>query len=151
MTRMAATIDRARSSDVPSILRLLEQEGLPLDGVREIGDGMVVARDAQRVVGAAGLEFYAAGALLRSVVVDARAQGQGIGRRLTEAAMALARERGASSVFLLTTTAERFFPQFGFERITRDDVPASVRASVEFTSACPASAVVMRCRIDAAP
>lgn len=29
-------------------------------------------------------------------------------------------------------------------RITREDVPASVRASVEFQSACPASAVVMR-------
>jgi hypothetical protein len=25
-----------------------------------------------------------------------------------------------------------------------DDVPAAVRASVEFTSACPASAIVMR-------
>ena len=44
----------------------------------------------------------------------------------------------------LTTTAERFFPRFGFERITRDDVPASVQASIEFREACPASATVMR-------
>ena len=36
------------------------------------------------------------------------------------------------------------FPRFEFERITREDVPASVRAPVEFQSACPASAVVMR-------
>ena len=38
---------------------------------------------------------------------------------------------------LLTTTAERFFPGFGFERVERVDVPASVQASVEFRSACP--------------
>jgi amino-acid N-acetyltransferase len=50
-------------------------------------------------------------------------------------------------VFLLTTTAERFFPRFGFEEIARDEVPASVQASVEFQSACPASAIVMRKRL----
>jgi choline dehydrogenase-like flavoprotein len=50
----------------------------------------------------------------------------------------------ADTVFLLTTTAEGFFPRFGFEQITRDEVPPSVRGSVEFQSACPASAIVMR-------
>ena len=44
----------------------------------------------------------------------------------------------------LTTTAERFFPKFGFEGIARSDVPPSVQASIEFTSACPSSAMVMR-------
>jgi amino-acid N-acetyltransferase len=71
-------------------------------------------------------------------------QGQGLGSRLTEAALALARARDQRAVFLLTTTADRFFPRFGFERITREDVPESVRQSIEFQSACPASAVVMR-------
>jgi GNAT superfamily N-acetyltransferase len=93
------------------------------------------------------LELYADGALLRSVVVDASAQGQGLGHRLTEAALTLATDRGASVVFLLTTTAAQFFPRFGFEPISRDDVPESVRQSVEFQSRCPASAVVMRHRM----
>jgi amino-acid N-acetyltransferase len=52
--------------------------------------------------------------------------------------------RGATTVFLLTTTAERFFARFDFEQITRDEVPPSVRRSVEFESACPAAAIVMR-------
>jgi amino-acid N-acetyltransferase len=47
----------------------------------------------------------------------------------------------------LTTTAERFFPKFGFEPIDREQVPPSVRESVEFQSACPASAIVMRKRL----
>jgi len=45
---------------------------------------------------------------------------------------------------LLTTTAADFFPKFGFEPIARADVPASVQSSIEFTSACPATATVMR-------
>jgi amino-acid N-acetyltransferase len=56
------------------------------------------------------------------------------------AALTIAREHHVDAVFLLTTTAEQFFPKFGFERISRADVPASVQASVEFQSACPASA-----------
>ena len=70
--------------------------------------------------------------------------GQQLGHQLTEAALHLATTNGANAVFLLTTTAERFFPQFGFEQIDREQVPPSVRASVEFQSACPASAIVMR-------
>ena len=44
---------------------------------------------------------------------------------------------------LLTTTAEGWFPRLGFVRVDRARVPAAVQLSVEFTAACPASAVVM--------
>ena len=94
-----------------------------------------------------GLELYADGALLRSVAVEPSRQGQQLGHRLTRAALDLAATRGADTVFLLTTTAERFFPRFGFEPIGREQVPPSVRASVEFQSACPESAIVMRKRL----
>jgi amino-acid N-acetyltransferase len=68
-------------------------------------------------------------------------------RRLTEAALKVATDRGSHTAFLLTTTAENFFPKLGFGRISRDEVPASIQASIEFQSACPASAVVMRKRL----
>jgi amino-acid N-acetyltransferase len=137
-------IERARPGDLPAVRHLLESQGLPLDGVEAHVGTMVVARDDDEVVGAAALELYRDGALLRSVVVSAGRQGAGLGHTLTEAALAMAGELGARSVFLLTTTAEGFFPRFGFRPVPRDDVPASVRMSVEFQSACPASAVVMR-------
>ena len=105
---------------------------------------ILVARDDGRLLGTAALEMYPDGALLRSVAVASHAQGQGLGRELTEAALRIAREAGTPAVFLLTTTAEHFFLRFGFVRIERHDVPASVRTSVEFTTACPASAAVMR-------
>jgi len=142
-------IHRAGPTDLPAVRRLLEAQRLPLDGVDQLVATMVVARDGDDVVGAAAVELYADGALLRSVVVSPAVQRQGIGHQLTDAALGVARTRGANAVFLLTTTAERFFPRFGFERISRAEVPTSVQASVEFQSACPASATVMRKRLEA--
>ena len=140
-------IQAAGKNDLAGVRQLLEAHRLPLDGIDEHVATMVVATDGREVVGAAAVELYADGALLRSVVVNPTVQGQGLGHRLTEAALKVAKDHGSQIAFLLTTTAENFFPRLGFERISRDDVPASVQASVEFQSACPASAVVMRKRL----
>ena len=59
---------------------------------------------------------------------------------------AAAQACGAHDLVLLTSTADAWFPRFGFERISRDAAPASLHASEEFRGACPASAVVMRLR-----
>ena len=139
-------IERATEQDLPAVLTLLERQHLPLDGVRDHTRTMVVARDDGHLVGVAAVEIYTGGALLRSVAVDPARQGRRVGHRLTEAALDIALEHGAEVVFLLTTTAEGFFPRFGFEQIRREDVPVSVQASVEFQSACPASAIAMRKR-----
>lgn len=141
------TIDPAAKDDLVAVRRLLESQQLPLDDVDTHVETMVVAKDGHTVVGAAAVELYTDGALLRSVVVSPSVRGQGLGHRLTEAALSLAKSRGVDTAFLLTTTAERFFPKLGFEQIARDAVPASVQASVEFQSACPASATVMRKRL----
>jgi amino-acid N-acetyltransferase len=140
-------IHAAEERDLPAVRRLLESQHLPLDGIDEHVSTMVVAKKEGEVVGAAAVELYADGALLRSVVVDPIVQGQGLGHRLSDAALSIAKDRGTRTAFLLTTTAERFFPKLGFEQIERDDVPASVQASIEFQSACPVSAVVMRKRL----
>ena len=137
-------IESPTERDLPEIHALLERLHLPLAGVDQHLLTMLVAREGQHIVGTAGLELYADGALLRSVAVEPHRQGTQLGHQLTDAALQLATIHGANTVFLLTTTAERFFPKFGFEQIDREQVPPSVRASVEFQSACPASAIVMR-------
>ena len=140
-------IEAATAADLSAVRALLARHDLPLDDVDAHLQTMVVARESERLVGVAALELYRDGSLLRSVAVDPEFQGRQLGHRLTEAALQLARARGAGAVFLLPTTAERFFPKFGFEQITRAEVPASVQTSVEFRSACPASAIVMRRRL----
>jgi amino-acid N-acetyltransferase len=141
---METRIERARPDDAQDVLRLLEQAHLPLDGLRDHFATTVVARQNGQIIGSAALEVYPDGALLRSVAVAPEAQRQGLGHELTHAAIQMADAVKAPAIYLLTTTAERFFPKFGFERIARTDVPASVQTSIEFTSACPSSATVMR-------
>jgi amino-acid N-acetyltransferase len=137
-------ITTARSSDLDAIERLLRHHGLPIDGLTAHVGSMVVARDNDRIVGSAAIEPYEEGVLLRSVAVDPSLQGTGVGARLTEAALAMARDRRATAAYLLTTTAEAYFTRHGFTRIDRADVPRSVQQSIEFQSACPASATAMR-------
>jgi amino-acid N-acetyltransferase len=137
-------IEAATERDLPQIHSLLERLRLPLAGVDEHLPTMLVAREGDEIVGTAALELYAYGALLRSVAVEPAFQGKQLGHQLTDAALRLATTHSATTVFLLTTTAERFFPRFGFEQIGRDKVPMSVQRSAEFQSACPASAIVMR-------
>ena len=85
---------------------------------------------------------------MRSVAVAARSRGQRVGEQLTRTALSLARDERAPAAFLLTNTAAQYFPRFGFEPINRADVPDDVRQSVEFVSACCASAVVMRVKLE---
>jgi len=141
---MAIHIETARAADADSVLQVVLQNGLPIDGLREHLTTTLVAREADRIVGTAALELYPDGALLRSVAVAPEQRGHGLGRELTLAAIHLAQARGVPAMYLLTTTAERFFPKLGFERIARADVPSGVQTSVEFTSACPSTAAVMR-------
>jgi len=141
---------RANEGDLTYVLALLEAAGLPTEGVGEHFGSFVVAESGPKVVGAAGLELYGANVLLRSVVVAPETQGTGLGSRLTRRALEEARRHGARAVYLLTTTAEGFFPCFGFLRVGRDVVPFGVQDSLEFRGACPSSAVVMRVALEQA-
>jgi amino-acid N-acetyltransferase len=134
----------ATQSDYETVVGLLQAANLPLAGVPRALAGFYVAEDRGRILGTVGLELYGTDGLLRSAVVDPAARGTGLGHALVGRLLGDARERGIGAVYLLTTTAEGWFPRFGFSRIERDDVPDQVRASVEFREACPASAVVMR-------
>lgn len=138
-------IRRAKKDDFEAVSALLQNSTLPADGVAEAFDNFIVAEgNGINVVGAAGLEVYDRFALLRSVVVAPAWQGYGVGRALTGEILSRARARNVNVVFLLTTTAENFFPSFGFQRIERADVPAELEQSPELRGACPASATVMK-------
>jgi amino-acid N-acetyltransferase len=138
----------ARSNDLPEVLALLRQAELPAAGVADSFSNFFVAEQDGTLIGVAGLEVYGPSALLRSVVVTDEWRGSGVGRSLIDLALAQAKERGIEDVFLLTTTAEHYFPRFGFVCVGRDAVSQGVKASIEFQTACPASAVVMRKKLE---
>jgi amino-acid N-acetyltransferase len=143
-------IRKARNSDLGPVESLLAANDLPIDGVRDNFESFIVAVDNDAIVGAIGLEKYDSAALLRSAVVRSEARGDGVGRQLVEQILERAEQSGIDEVYLLTTTAEDYFPRFGFSRTTRAAVPESVKASAEFRGACPDTAVVMERRIGTA-
>lgn len=134
----------ATPGDLPAILRLLEADGLPAAGVAEALATFHVAAVGSRLVGVAGLEVHAGDGILRSVAVDPTRRGEGLGGRLVEAVLAEARRLGLTHLYLLTTTAEGWFPRWGFRIVERGSASPAVRASVEFAQACPDTAVAMR-------
>lgn len=142
--RRRVSVRAAQGEDLSAIKELLQQSGLPISGVEEWLSQFLVAEHEGHIVAVAGLELYGGSALLRSVAVSSEWRGSGLGHQLIDRLLAKAQERGNRDIYLLTTTAEHYFPRFGFACIARDQVPQQVQSSVEFTSACPASAVAMR-------
>jgi amino-acid N-acetyltransferase len=145
-----ATVRPAASDDLASIEALLLASGLPTDGVASSIDGFFVAEHEGALVGVVGIEQCCREyALLRSTAVASEWQGRGIGRQLVERAIADAESNGTKALYLLTMTAERYFPSFGFVKTSRDLVPAQVAATAEFCGACPSSATVMSLELTA--
>jgi amino-acid N-acetyltransferase len=138
------SIRAAGSSDLAAIETLLTATSLPTDGVAAHVNDFLIAEHCGEAVGVIGLEAYGAHGLLRSAAVAPAWQGKGVGRALVNELVALAKARGIESLHLLTTTAENYFPAFGFSPVARAEVPAALLASEEFRGACPDTAIVMR-------
>jgi amino-acid N-acetyltransferase len=138
------SLRRAVPADHEAVATLLRGLELPTDGVAEWVDRFWVAEHQGQVVGVAGMERYGDSGLLRSVAVAHGWRSTGLGRTLVDRVLEEGRTAGVREVYLLTTTAEHYFPRLGFECVGRECIPAALHASAEFTGACPASAVVMR-------
>ena len=143
MIAVTANVRAATTQDLPRVERLLTASQLPLDGVREALGTFVVAEAEGDLVGVAGLELCCDDALLRSVAVAPEWRSRGVGRALVTRVIAEAEARGLRALYLLTTTAEHYFPSFGFKKVERASLPDAVRATKEFTTACPDSATAM--------
>jgi amino-acid N-acetyltransferase len=141
---MTVNLRAAQESDFDGIASLLESSKLPVDGVQDCIFDFIVAEQDGKLVGSVAVERCGDFGLLRSAAVSESLRGQKLGATLVERALENAKEDGIDDVYLLTTTAEEYFPRFGFTRIARDEAPAELRAHEQFTSLCPDSAVVMR-------
>jgi amino-acid N-acetyltransferase len=137
----------ASESDWSAIIALLSACGLPLAGAHEHIASFLLIEVERQLAGCIAVERYGDDGefgLLRSCAVDKNYRNRGFGIALTDAAIQRARQTGVKDLVLLTTTAEHFFPRFGFAVITREEVPPPLKSSAEFQGACPASAIIMR-------
>lgn len=143
MSDMAQDIRQAIVDDAVTVADLLVACHLPQDGFMEHLHHFLVTEMEGRLSAVAGLEHYYPAALLRSVAVHPQSRASGLAQELVRQLLDRAYAQGIRQVFLLTMTAEEFFPRFGFQAVKREHVPQAMLASAEFQGACPASARLM--------
>lgn len=129
----------AKVADIPGILELirpLEDAGMLVPRPRnrleaEVGHFHVAELDGV-VIGCCALYPHGDAVELACLAVHpshrARVDGETLGERLLSHARALAREGGASSLFVLTTNAEDWFGARGFHPADIDALPAPRQA-----------------------
>jgi amino-acid N-acetyltransferase len=147
----AGRLRPAVTDDLPGMLALLTESGLPTSGVANLvgggdsgGSGRAwVSGEPGSLEAMVGLEMHGRSALLRSVAVTPSARRRGLGRTLVQRAMREASLLGCAEVYLLTTTAEAWFGSQGFGPVARAAIPAGILASDEFSHICPSTAVAM--------
>ena len=139
---MQPTIRPATPADMPSVLGLLQDAGLPTAGLEDHVGNLFVLADGSTVLGAVGFEAYHPIALLRSLVVHPCARGRGWGRRLLSFIIEEVSRQGFIGAYGLTTTIPELLRAFAFTEIRREDLPPGLFASAELRGACPSTARV---------
>lgn len=130
------------------VVPLLERAALPTsDLTEEAMKDFFYVGPATTPVGIVGVQLYGDDALLRSLVVSPEQRARGLGQRLVEHAEQHARRQGATTVYLLTTTAESFFRVRGYLVATRENAPPAIRSTPEFAGLCPASSAFLAKRL----
>jgi amino-acid N-acetyltransferase len=137
-------ITEAIPKDEERIRALLRSQQLPSEDLPEGLPNFYVAHYDDEVAGIIGMQLYGAYALLRSMVVHPAYRNRRIAEDLVKLLEQKAFALGISFIYLLTETAESYFKKKGYERVTRQEVPAELLASSEFSHVCPISAMVMR-------
>ena len=143
---MTLTIRPAQAADLNPAKKLLKSAGLPTADLAA-GQLALTAEKNKDIQGLIGVQAFGERALLRSLVVVPAARGSGIGVALVTALETACACDGVTEMWLLTVDADAFFRKLGYETRDRDDAPEPVRNTEEFSSLCPANAVLMSKRI----
>jgi amino-acid N-acetyltransferase len=138
----------AKPEDFHEIGKLLKSAKLPFEDVEDGIGHFLLARNKKELIGCVGLQICGEDALLRSLAVSESARNQGCGKALLQEILEYASRLKLHKIYLLTTTAKDFFLKHGFIETDRKDAPDVIRATSEFASLCPSTAVFMRKRLN---
>lgn len=133
-TSVETTIRNATLADVTAIVTVAREFGkqgimIPLsigDTLERIRNFMVAVNEDGAVIGCVAIDpTWDRLVEIRSLAVATEWQKRNIGRDLVHAALAEARNMGATEVFTLTYVPD-FFARFGFQLIDRNTLPHKV-------------------------
>jgi amino-acid N-acetyltransferase len=124
---------RGRIEDVPVLAQLIAAGELPPMFIEEFAQGFVVVEHDGEIVGCGGLEVYDENCgVIRSVVVDARGRGQGIGEKIADLLTEDAVAAGIRDLYLFTMHAHRFWLRLGYADTALDAWKRGPRASWQY-------------------
>ncbi|WP_454829050.1 arsenic resistance N-acetyltransferase ArsN2 [Pseudoxanthomonas wuyuanensis] len=127
-----------------SVEALLAENQLPISDLQDTSKiALFGCVSNTQVSGIVGLELYGHVALLRSLAVAGTARGNGLGDALVAYAERHAVQQGVGSIYLLTTTASGFFERHGYHPVAREDAPAAIARTSQFSNLCPSSSAFM--------
>ena len=134
----------ATAEDLESIRGLLDSQGLPSSDIDAKSlASFLVWREGQQISGVVGLDLLGSVAMLRSLVVHPERRSAGLGAQLVAAAEALAARLAVSTLYLLTTDADRYFLAKGYRALQRRDAPPEIKLHPQFRSLCPSTSIFM--------
>jgi N-acetylglutamate synthase-like GNAT family acetyltransferase len=126
------------------LVAVLKNAKLPIEDIEAPGRLFWRFETVEEVpVGFGGLEPYAEDALLRSIVALPPVRRKGFGSAIVAALEEEAQRRGCRRLWLITTSAAKFFDRLGYIRCERAAVPSAISKTTEFAALCPANADVL--------
>jgi amino-acid N-acetyltransferase len=126
------------------VTTLLASEKLPVADLPQGLENFLVAIQDKTVIGVIGVEVYGKYGLLRSLAVAPGHRSSGIASALISRIETFSGLKNLDALYLLTETAPGYFKQKGFTQVEREQIPAEVQVSSEFSHVCPVSAIVMK-------
>ena len=133
----------ALPDDLEKIVDILERSGLPTVDCEEHLSNFFVMEDANRILGVGGFQSFGNIALVRSMAVEKRCRGRGVGGMLYKGIEKKALSLGIKELYLLTDSAVEFFKNIGFTQIVRTKAPTQIMASRQFQALCAKTTAVM--------
>jgi amino-acid N-acetyltransferase len=140
---MDLIIQQATEKDLDAIKKLLDDNNLPTTDIHQDNIQLFIGLIDDKIMSVIGLEKYKNVGLLRSLAVTDLFKNQQVGSRLIRHIVDLCASEHIDKIYLLTTTAEKYFVKFGFTKIERMEAPDILKQTREFKDICPVSAVLM--------
>jgi amino-acid N-acetyltransferase len=122
---------------------LLKKNNLPTEDINP-GTQLFVVEEENKVIATIAVECDYNNALLRSLSVSEEKRNSGIGKQLVDFIEDYVKNQGVQDIYILTTTADKFFAKREYQKIERAAAPPFIQNTSEFSSVCPSSAIIMR-------
>jgi amino-acid N-acetyltransferase len=111
---------------------------LPVADLRVDGDVCFFGfRRGSELSGVIGIEVHGDVRLLRSLAISTAHRGNGLGQKLVADAEDWATRSGLKTLYLLTTTASRYFERLGYEELPRSEASTAITETPRFAGLSP--------------